>query len=108
MGGLTFTQLFKALVVEVIHNLWHAKLYRGNNWLKDIQQAFHADWVIWRAMVSMRDVDKLIEEMLEEPTVKPPIYWEEEEGETPLGGSFGYNYELDDAPGSADPLQGPE
>lgn len=108
MGGLTFTQLFKALVVEVIHNLWHAKLYRGNSWLEDLQQAFHPDWVIWRTMITMRDVDKQIEEMLDEPAAQPPIYWEQEEGETSLGGPFGYTYELDDAPGGADPLQGPE
>ena len=96
MKGLTSAQLFKALVVEVIHNLWHAKLYRGTTWMKDLQQAWLNDWVLWKTLTTMRDVDRQIEEMFYEPEIQPPLYWEEGEGETPLGGPLGYTYEFDD------------
>jgi len=57
----------------------------------------------------MADVDRQIEEMFEESKVTPPIYWEEEDGETPLGGPLGYTYDfVDTASSPADPVQGPE
>ena len=108
MEGLTSAQLLRALVVEVIHNLWHAKLYRGVTWLRELQQAWHSDWVLWKTLMTMKDVDRQIEEMRHEPEIDPPLYWSQEEGETPLGGPLGYDYEFDNAPGGADPVQGAE
>ena len=109
MTTLTFTQLFKACIVEVIHNLWHAKLYRGNGLLRMLQEEWHPEWVLWKTMMTMKDVDRQAEALTPDPEIVPPIYWEEEEGETPLGGPMGFYYDfVDDSPGSPDPLQGAE
>ena len=36
----------------------------------------------------MQDVDKQVEEMFVEPEIDPPVFSEELEGETPLGGNM--------------------
>ena len=56
----------------------------------------------------MINVDQQAKDLTPPPEVIKPIYWEEGEGETPLGGPIGFTYKFDDAPSSADPLQGPE
>ena len=109
MRGLTSTQLIKALVVEVIHNLWHAKLYLGLSWLENIQEEWYDDWALWKSRLVMREVDKQIAAMIQDPEIPPPIYWEEEKGETPLGGPMGFYYDFVDKPsGGSDPVQGSE
>ena len=83
MEGLTSAQLLRALVVEVIHNLWHASYIVASLAERD-QQAWHSDWVLWKTLVTMKDVDRQIEEMRHEPEIDPPLYWSQEEGATPL------------------------
>ena len=43
-------------------------------------------WVEYRTCLTMQDVDVQIEELLEPSEVDKPIFTEEKEGETPLGG----------------------
>lgn len=105
---MSFINKLKGLVVEIIRIFWDHGLYWDNKWLKMVHANWFEFWVDFRAEQTMADVDKQIKEMSQEPKTKPPLYWEQEEGETPLGGAFGYSYKFDDAPSGADPLQGPE
>ena len=53
----------------------------------------------------MEDVDQQAKELTPEPKVVKPLYWEEEEGETPLGGPMGFRYDfVDDARSGSDPV----
>ena len=98
----------RALVVEIIRNLWDRGLYRDNKWLRMCHDQWIGFWIDWRASLTMRSVDQQAKELTPEPEITKPIYWGEEEGETPLGGPLGYTYHFDDAPGGADPVQGAE
>ncbi len=77
---------WKALVVEIIEILWDAGHQRHNLLLHHI----HAKWlpflIEWRRELTMKDVDRQIEEMFEESEIDPPIFSEEIDGETGLGG----------------------
>lgn len=100
---------YRGLVVDIIHRLWDDGLYVDNKWLKLVHQNWFSFWVDYKTCLTMQDVDQQIEEMFEESKITPPIYWEQEKGETPLGGLIGYTYEFaDDGPGSSDTVQGPE
>ena len=89
-------KIAKALVVEVIRLLWDRGLYRDNKWLRACHDNWMAFWLDWRTDLTMKDVDKQSRELTPEPAVVKPLYWEHEEGETPLGGAFGYTYKFDD------------
>ena len=104
----TVVQALQALSVELIRRLWDRGLYRDNKWLRMCHDNWIGIWVDWRTQVTMRNVDHQAAELTSEPEVVKPLYWEEEEGETALGGPLGYTYKFDDAPSGADPLQGPE
>ena len=109
MKKLPAKRVMKALAVEVIRLLWDRGLYRDNKWLRLCHDNWLHHWLDWRTFLTMEAVDSQAKKMTPEPEVVKPLYWEEEEGETPLGGAFGYTYDfVDDAPGGADPLQGPE
>ena len=95
-------KVVKALVVEVIRLLWDRGLYRDNEWLRMCHDNWIGFWIDWRASLTMKEVDKQAEELTPEPQIMPPVYWEETEGETPLGGALGYTYKFDDAPSGAD------
>ena len=98
-----------ALVVEVIRHFWERGLYRSNKVLRFFHDGWMPHWIDWRAQLAGRSLDKQAKELTPEPKIEPPLYWEQEEGETPLGGPLGYRYTfVDDAPSSADPLQGSE
>ena len=94
--------------MDIILRLWEQGLYLDNKWLKMIHGNWIGHWVYVKTAVTMAEVDKQIEDMFYESPIEPPLYWEEEEGETALGGPLGYTYRFDDAPSGADPLQGPE
>ena len=99
----------QGFTVDVIRRLWDKGVYQDNKWLKLVHQNWFSFWVDYKTCLTMQDVDQQIEEMFEDPEIAPPIYWEEEEGETPLGGPIGYTYDfVDPTPGPADPLQGSE
>jgi hypothetical protein len=77
-----------AFLVEVIRILWDKGLYRQNKWLQMIHDEWFEVWTIWRTGITMKDVDRQIEEMFHESEVDPPVFSEELEGETPLGGKM--------------------
>ena len=94
----TVTKRLQALVVEIIRRLWDHKLYRDNKWLKMIHDNWLSHWLDVKTNVTMRSVDRQAEALTPEPEVISPLRWEEDKGETPLGGSFGYKYEFSDDP----------
>ena len=89
-------KVVKALVVEVIRSLWDRGLYRDNKWLRMCHDNWIGFWIDWRARLTMKSVDKQAKELTPEPEIVKPVYWEEPEGETPLGGPLGYRYEFSD------------
>ena len=105
---ITVTKRLQALVVEIIRRLWDRKLYRDNKWLKMIHENWISHWIDVKTAVTMRSVDAQAADLTPEPEIIKPVYWEETEGETALGGPLGYTYRFDDAPGGADPVQGAE
>ena len=79
---------YRGLVVDVIRRLWDRSLYQDNKWLKACHEAWFSYWVDYRTCLTMQDVDKQVEEMFVEPEIDPPVFSEELEGETPLGGNM--------------------
>jgi len=98
-------KVVKALVVEIIRVLWDRGLYRDNKWLRMCHDNWIGFWIDWRADKTIRRVDQQAREMTPEPEVVKPIYWGEEEGETPLGGPLGYTYQFNDGPSGTDSVQ---
>lgn len=98
--------IWEGLAVEIIRILWDHGLYRDNPWLQRVHATWFNHWVDYKTGLTMEDVNRQIEEMFEELTVVSPIYWEQEKGETPLGGPIGYTYEfVDDEPSGSDTVQ---
>lgn len=91
----------KALVVEVIRLLWDRGLYRDNKWLRLCYDNWLHHWIDWRTSLTMREVDDQVKELTPVPQIVKPLYWEEEEGETPLGGPMGFSYDFIDDSGSS-------
>ena len=108
LRDITVTKRLQALVVNIIRRLWDQGLYRDVELLRMVHDNWIAHWVDVKTAVTMHSVDIQAEALTSEPEIVKPIYWGEDKGETPLGGTLGYTYRFDDAPGGADPLQGPE
>ncbi len=92
---LTVAKRLQALAVDVIRRLWDRKLYRDNKWLKMVHENWIGHWLDVKTAVTMDSVDRQAKNLTPEPEVVKPIYWEETEGETPLGGPLGYTYKFD-------------
>ena len=91
------SKVLKALAVEVIRLLWDQGLYRDNEILKMCHDNWFSFWVDWRTSLAMEDVDRQVEELNPDPVqFNEPIYWEEEHGETPLGGAMGISHDFTD------------
>lgn len=89
--------IWEGLVVEIIRIFWDHGLYRDNPWLQKIHTTWFNHWVEYKTKQTMQSVDKQIEELNPEPVeISKPIYWEEEEGDTPLGGAMGLRHEFTD------------
>lgn len=91
--SLTTAEILQALTVEVIRRLWDRGLYRSNPWLLRVHANWLPVWARWRTRITMRSVDQQAAEIvaaweLEQPSLKPPVFSEELEGETPLGGEM--------------------
>ena len=97
-------KVVRALVVEIIRVLWDQGLYRDNKWVRMCNDNWIGYWIDWRAEKTMESVDEQAKELTPEPEIVKPLYWEQEEGETALGGPLGYTYQFDDAPSGADPV----
>ena len=78
----------QGLMVEIIKILWDHGYYHNNPWLQRIHDNWHPFWVDYKTGITMADVDKQIEEMFLESEIEPPVFSEELEGETPLGGKL--------------------
>ena len=104
--------IWEGLVVEIIRIFWDHGLYQDNPWLQRIHATWFHHWVDYKTGQTMADVDRQIEEMFDgEPSIHDPLYWEEIEGETPLGGPMGFTHEFTtdhEAGSSTDPVQGAE
>lgn len=108
LRNLTVIKRLQAVVVDIIRRLWEEGFYRDNKWLKMIHENWIGHWIDVKTAVTMDSVDRQTEALTPKPEVTKPLYWEETEGETALGGPLGYTYRFDDAPGGADPVQGAE
>lgn len=84
----TWQELLQALTVDVIRRLWDSDQYRDNKWLILIHDNWLDIWTDWKTDLTMRDVDRQIEEMFLESEITPHSFTEELEGETPLGGEM--------------------
>ena len=96
MRKLTPTEVFMAFCVEVVRQLWDRGLYRQNKYAQMCHDEWFEVWTIWRTHKTMEDVDRQIEEMFYESEIEPPVYYEEQNGETPLGGAMGIRNEFTD------------
>tara|TARA_Y100000004_G_scaffold115525_1_gene129733 strand:+ start:144 stop:446 length:303 start_codon:yes stop_codon:yes gene_type:complete len=96
LRSITAAKRLQALSVDIIRRLWDRGMYRDNKWLRMIHDNWMCHWIDVKTAVTMDGVDKQIEQMSHEPEIIPPLYWEESEGETPLGGPLGYRYEFTD------------
>lgn len=102
----TWQELLQAFAVDVIRRLWDAGQYRQNKWLKAIVEAWFDVWVEWKTDLTMRDVDRQAEQIVEDWYADKPgpvdnyLYREMIEGETPLGGEMRLTarWEQDDTP----------
>lgn len=107
--AITVAKKLRALVVSIIRSLWDHGYLHNNKIIDLIYQAWLPDWIDVKTETTMASVDKQAKALTPKPEVVAPLYWEQKEGETPLGEAFGYRYTfVDDAPSGADPLQGPE
>ena len=78
--------IYQGLVVEIIRILWDHGYYRDNPWLNRVHDNWFSYWVDYKTKQSMDEVDRQIEEMFLESEIEPPVFSEEKEGETLLGG----------------------
>ena len=94
---LTPTQVCQALVVEVIRRLWNRGLYRESKILQQIHDNWFDLWVEFKTQETMNEVDRQVEELNPNPVeFAQPVYWEEEHGDTPLGGPMGIRHDFTD------------
>jgi hypothetical protein len=80
--------IWKGLTVEIIKILWDHGYCRSYPWLQRFHDEWFPFWVELKTSIAMKDVDRQIEEMFMESEVDPPVFSEELEGETPLGGKL--------------------
>jgi hypothetical protein len=85
---MSFWDLFRGWFVDVIRRFWDRGQYRDVEWMKDVHKNWFPFWVKMKTYYTMKDVDKQIKDMFYESEVDPPVFSEEEEGETPLGGKM--------------------
>lgn len=85
---MTLSDKLKGLTVEIIRLFWDHGYYRNNPWLQRIHDNWHPFWVDYKTGITMAAVDKQVEEMFLESEIDPPVFTEEIEGETFLGGKL--------------------
>jgi len=88
---------WRGLIVDIIRRLWDKGLYRDNKTLQAVHKNWFNFWVDHRTSITLKDVDKRTKKLNDQPIdIAKPVYWEEETGETALGGPIGYRYEFKD------------
>tara|TARA_Y100001972_G_C7573099_1_gene287621 strand:+ start:358 stop:636 length:279 start_codon:yes stop_codon:yes gene_type:complete len=80
--------IWEGLAVEIIKIFWSHGYFVDNRWLQMIHDNWWCHWVAYKTKVTLQDVDKQIEDLIQEAEVDEPVFWEEE-GDTPLGGKMG-------------------
>ena len=80
--------IWEGLAVEIIKIFWSHGYFVDNRWLQMIHDNWWCHWVAYKTKVTLQDVDKQIEDLIQEAEVDKPVFWEEE-GDTPLGGKMG-------------------
>lgn len=80
--------IWKGLTVEIVRILWDHGLYRQNPWLQRIHDYWFDYWVEFKAQQTMKDADGQVKRFPEESGVPDPIYTEQKEGTTALGGEM--------------------
>ena len=80
--------IWQGLVVEIIRILWDHGLYRQNPWLQRIHDYWFDYWVEFKTQQTMKDVDDQAKCFPGESGVPDPIYTEQKEGPTALGGEM--------------------
>ena len=83
---MTLLDAVKAAAVEIIWVLWSFGILNDNDILIRIHANWFPDWVTFKTYYTMKSVDKQIRDIWEPSELDKPIFKEEEEGETDLGG----------------------
>ena len=83
---MNFWDLFRGWFVDVIRRFWDRGEYRDVKWMQDVHDHWFFFWVKMKTYYTMEDLDHQIEEMFPDSKIDPPVFTEELEGETPLGG----------------------
>ncbi len=86
----------RPLLVEIIRRLWDRGLYIDNPWFHRVHDNYFDLWVDWRTAKTMESVDAQTTDLTEDPEIPAPIYWEDTEGPTPLGGPMRLHNEFTD------------
>jgi len=81
--------IWEGLTVEIIKVIWDHGYFVDNKWLQMIHNNWWCHWIAYKTNVTMEDVDRQIEDLVQAAEVDEPIFWEDAEGETPLGGNMG-------------------
>ena len=79
---------WRGATVEVIRLIWHYGYFRSNVILKKICKNWFDCWVDYKTQQLFFQVDQQIRSLAKEPTVESPIFSEEKDGETELGGEM--------------------
>jgi hypothetical protein len=79
---------WKGLIVEIIRIIWDHGHYRNNKILNTICQNWFDCWVDYKTQQSLSHVDLQLQNLVKEPTIENPIFSEEKDGETLLGGEM--------------------
>jgi hypothetical protein len=80
--------IWKGLAVEIIKIFRSHGYFVYNQWLQIIHNSWWCHWVAYKTNVTLQDVDRQIEDLVQAAEVDEPSFWEEK-GETPLGGKMG-------------------
>lgn len=80
--------LIRAVIVDVIRGLWDRGLYRKNRWLHRVHDQWLGYWLDWKTAITMEEVDLQAEEINQPVPVWEAVFFEDLDGETPLGGEM--------------------
>lgn len=86
LSTMSFWVFFKGWIVEIIRRFWDRGEYRDVEWMQKTHTAWFEDWVEMRTYRTLEEFDDMASEFFPPSQVDEPVFTEEEEGETPLGG----------------------
>jgi hypothetical protein len=80
--------IWEGLAVEIIRIFWDHGYFTDNKWLQMIHDNWWCHWVAYKTNVTLQDVDRQIEDLVQAAEVDEPVFSEKLEGETLLGGKM--------------------